>query len=68
VRRFQDADDSALFDVFHRSGDYLGSFRLGFRTSAHFSPRIRDGRLYTLGMDEMDVPSVVRVEVPLPDR
>lgn len=66
VRRYAaDADDPPHFDVFDRTGGYLGSVRLAFRTPARFAPRIRNRRLYTLAVDEYDVPSVVRVEVEL---
>ncbi len=68
VRRFQEEDDPAHFDVFDPTGDYLTSVRLGVRTPPHFPPRIRDGRLHTLAVDDLDVPSVVRVELPFPDR
>jgi streptogramin lyase len=66
VRRYQeDADEPARFDVFDRTGHYLGSIRLGIRISPHFSPRIRDGRLYTVAVDALDVPSVIRIPVGL---
>ena len=67
VRRFEEEGDPAHFDVFGPTGDYLTSVRLGFQTPAHFPPRIRDGRLHTLAVDDLDVPSVVRVNVPFPD-
>lgn len=51
------------FDVFERSGDFVGSVRLGFESPEYFPPRIRDGALYTLEVDEYDVQSVVRVPV-----
>jgi hypothetical protein len=67
VRRFAESMEEPTFDVFDRDGNHLTSLRLGIRTPAFFHPRIRGDRLYTLARDEMEVPYVVRLEVPIPE-
>jgi hypothetical protein len=37
---------------------------LAFAAAPYFPPRVRNGRLYTLILDELDVPRVVRTRLP----
>lgn len=60
ARRYGDADDFPYYDVFSRDGTYLGSVVLATRVSRFLRPRIVRGSIYTLALDDMDVPSVVR--------
>jgi hypothetical protein len=60
ARRYGDADDFPRYDVFSRDGSYLGSVVLATKVSRFLKPRIVRGSIYTLALDDMDVPSVVR--------
>lgn len=62
VRRTVEAGELPLYDVFLRDGTYVGSVRLAFEPYAFF--RVRNGQLYTIVRDELDVPYVVRAPVP----
>ena len=64
VERMTDASAGPLWDVFSGEGDYQGSIRVAFEASAYLTPRIRNGRLYTLVQDDLDVPFVVRAPLP----
>lgn len=64
VRRRAEEGQTPVYDVFDREGGYQGSVRLGFRPHAYLAPRIRDGRLYAVVADELDVQTVVRAELP----
>lgn len=55
---------SPVYDVFTREGRYRGSVRLAFDPPSFFPLRIRNGRIYTIVRDSLDVPYVVRAEVP----
>lgn len=65
VDRVVPSGERPLHDVFEPDGDYLGSIRLGFDPNRYLSIRIRDGRLYALVQDELDIPFVVRADVPV---
>lgn len=64
VRRAQPSEGPPLYDLYCRDGEYRGSLRLAFEPARYFPPRIRDGHLYTLTLDDMDVQRVVRVPLP----
>ena len=68
VRRTVAEGEHPLYDLFTRDGDFVGSIRLGFEPSAYFPPRIRNGKLYTVVLDDLDVPRVVRAELPTGER
>ena len=55
----------SVFDVFESDGELVTTFRLGFEPYEFFTPVVRRNALYTVVLDELDVPYVVRV--PLPD-
>lgn len=67
VRRQGRADETPLFDVFSPEGEYVGSFRIPARLPSYFPLRFRGGHLYALATDEMDVQSVVRIPLSLPE-
>lgn len=60
ARRYGDANEFPYYDVFSRDGTYLGSVVIATRVSRFLRPRIVRGSIYTLALDDMDVPSVVR--------
>lgn len=62
VRRRMEEGETPVYDLFDREGEYQGSVRLGFRTSV-LQPRIRNGKLYAVVSDELDVQTVVRADV-----
>ena len=64
VRRRAAEDENPRYDLFARDGQYLGSVRLGFRPAPYLPPRIRDGKLYALVTDSLDVHTVVRANLP----
>lgn len=64
VDRVVPRGERPLYDVFQRDGTYLGSVRLGFEPNRYLPLRIRDGRLYALVQDELDIPFIVRAQVP----
>lgn len=64
VRRVGAPGEPTRWDVFGRDGDHVGSVVLGFETNVYFPPRIRNGRLYALTTDELDVPRIVRATLP----
>ena len=52
-----------FYDLFSADGDHLGSVRLGFTPAPGSRIWVRDGRIYTWVVDELDVPYVVRASV-----
>jgi hypothetical protein len=60
VRRGGVDDARPQFDVFDRSGGYLGTVEFGFQPAPYVPLRIRQGRVYTVVLDSLDVPFVVR--------
>lgn len=68
VRRFGRDDELPLYDLFTREGEYVRSVALGFTPSRYLPIRIRNGRIYALVRDSLDVPHVVRAgTTPLPE-
>jgi len=60
------ADDdelSPMVDVFDQEGRFLGSLRLPFVRSTMVPPIFRDGRVYTVIHDDLDVQYVVRARI-----
>jgi hypothetical protein len=53
-----------LYDVFNQDGMYQGSVELRFQPHRFLPIRIRHGHIYAVVLDELDVPSIVRAEVP----
>ncbi len=51
------------FDVFDAHGRYLGPVELPFPLYTSVPPVFRDGRLYAVTRDELDVPYVVRARI-----
>jgi hypothetical protein len=64
VRRVAPDGESPQFDIFAADGAYLASTRLGFTPAPYLPPRIRNGNLYALVTDSLDVPTVVRAPLP----
>jgi hypothetical protein len=74
VERAVPAGADPRYDVFDRDGEFLGSVALAFTPdqtrrstslSSRLNPiRIRHGHIYAVVLNEMDVPSVVRADVP----
>jgi hypothetical protein len=64
ARRTATSDSTATYDIFRADGAYLGAVTLGF-VPPYLPIRIRDGRVYAVVRDSLDVASVVRSE-PLP--
>jgi hypothetical protein len=60
-----DEDLRRVFDVFDPDGCYLGPVRLPFALWMSV-PVVRDGRIYAVTRDELDVPSVVRARIERP--
>jgi hypothetical protein len=54
----EDADPQ--FDVFDREGSYHGTVEFAFHPAPYVPLRIRQGRVYTVVLDSLDVPFVVR--------
>lgn len=66
VVRQRERDDATLVDVFDPDGRYLGELTLPFATSWGRTPAFRDGLLYTVTTDDLEVPYVVRVRIVKP--
>jgi hypothetical protein len=64
VRRVGPAGELPVYDVFDRDGGHRQTLRLGFQAVAYFPLRVRHGTLYTLVLDSLDVPYVVRAKLP----
>jgi len=52
------------FDIFDRAGEFRGSIQLAFSPAPYRPIRVRHGFLYTVELDALDVPSIVRARVP----
>ncbi|HEX9886303.1 MAG TPA: hypothetical protein VGA70_07430, partial [Longimicrobiales bacterium] len=68
VRRALPVGERIVYDVFDAEGEHIVSVRPTFRPSTYFRPVIREGSLFTLVADELDVPFVVRAPLPFVDR
>ena len=64
VRRTTPEGEGPWYDVFSRDGNFLGAVRPDFQPAPYFPPRVRNGRFYTIVLDELDVPRVVRATLP----
>ncbi len=65
VEPYRTDENGTTWDVFSDAGDYLGRVRTALELETEVpSPVARDGRLYTVLRDEMDVPYVVRLRIP----
>lgn len=51
------------YDVFTREGDFVMTVELDFRPSQYLPLEIRDGDIYALVRDDLDVPYVVRAAI-----
>jgi hypothetical protein len=60
------ADRGRFLDVFDEGGRYLGRLRLPFRLWSEPIPLFRNGCIYSVTLDEFDVPYVVRARVVRP--
>lgn len=60
------AETGRLFDVFDADGRYLGDVRLPFPLSLGPVPILRNGVLYGVTRDELEVPYMVRAKVVKP--
>jgi len=56
-------ESGRVFDVFDFNGRYLGPVHLPFSLSASPAPILRDGVLWGISRDELDVVSIVRARV-----
>lgn len=59
-------EGAPLFDLFSRDGVYGGAVRLDFQPAPYLPIRVRDGRLYAVVRDDLDVPYVVRAVIGEP--
>lgn len=57
------SDRGRLFDVIDLEGRYLGVVRLPFAARRRPSPIVRDGALYGVTFDELDVPYIVKAAI-----
>jgi len=64
VERTGREGDKPLYDIFDRHGDFQGSVELGFKPDQFRPIRIRHGYIYAVVLDDLDVPSIVRAEMP----
>jgi hypothetical protein len=64
VRRWVEDGADPLYDIFDRNGEFHGSVKLEFRPDRPLFIRIRHGHIYAVVLDELDVPSIVRAELP----
>jgi len=65
VERTVEEGATPLYDLFNRNGDHLGSVALSVTPDPNVPIRVRHGHIYAVVLDELDVPSIVRVRVPL---
>lgn len=49
------ADGTSDFDIFDPDGRLLGRVATGVRRSQYVQPRLRNGRLHLIALDDMDV-------------
>lgn len=68
ARPFLSGDSTGhAFDVFDEEGRYLGRVRSPVQLRRWPDPVVRDGRLYGVTVDELDVPYVVRLRIEMPN-
>lgn len=68
AQRAHPEGEGPVYDVFDREGNHVSTVRISPAAAQTFVPRIREGHLYTLRLDELDVHKVVRVPLPEPLR
>lgn len=61
------AEEGRLFDVFDPAGRYLGEVRAPFPVEFYPAPTFRDGYMYAVTEDELEVPFVVRARIERPE-
>jgi hypothetical protein len=59
-------DEGRVVDIFDPEGRYLGRIGLPFMLSMNPPPVFRDGFLYAVTEDELEVPYVVRARIVKP--
>ncbi|NNM04664.1 MAG: hypothetical protein HKO65_06130 [Gemmatimonadetes bacterium] len=64
VEREVDAGANPVYDVFDRAGEFWGSIKLDFKPDQFRPIRVRHGHIYAVVLDEWDVPSIVRADLP----
>ena len=64
VERTLRAGAAPVYDIFSGNGEYQGSVALAVNPNQHLPIRIRNGFIYAVVLDELDVPSIVRARVP----
>jgi len=60
------AEEDRVVDVFDPEGRYLGRLRLPFQLSTNPTPVFRDGFIYAVTQDELEVEYVVRARIEKP--
>ena len=63
VRRPTNEPMTTVFDVFDERGRVLATVAAPFRISAYWHPIIRGDVMYTVALDEDDVPNIVRARI-----
>jgi hypothetical protein len=61
-------DRGRIYDVFDPEGRFMGTVRLPFMLARFPGPIFRDGVLYGITEDELEVPYIVRARIDKPDR
>jgi hypothetical protein len=60
-------EEGRLFDVFDPAGRYLGAVLAPFPAEFNPAPIVRDGYMYAVSEDELEVPFVVRARIERPE-
>jgi hypothetical protein len=69
VRQYvEDRETGSLFDIFDPNGRYLGEFKIPYELEARPRPMVRQNNLYGVFLDDLDVPSIVRIQIKKPGR
>ena len=61
-----ESDEDQSLDVFNPTGQYMGTIVAPFRLQPSPIPFVREGSLYGVVLDELDVPYVVRARIVRP--
>jgi hypothetical protein len=59
-------NEGRLLDVFDSEGRYLGRVELPFVMERYPTPLFRNGRIYAVTRDDLDVPYVVSAMIEMP--
>jgi hypothetical protein len=54
---------TSTFDVFDQQGRYMGPVRFPFQPKSYPRPIVRQGMLYAVTLNDLDVAFVVRAEI-----